>query len=62
MHLDKVSCIFFDLSGIKARIVGRSFIMRGVGPFSIVVSDPAFDNAFGLEAVVQFVRVDCVLR
>ena len=30
-------------------------------PLSVVKSDPAVDDAFGLEAVLQFVQVDSLL-
>lgn len=61
MHRGWVSCRLVHLYRSKACIVGRSFFKRGVWPLSVVKSDPAVDDAFGLEAVLQFVQLDGLL-
>ena len=46
---------------VKVCVVRRSFIKRGMWPLSVVKSDLAVDDAFGLEAVLQFMQVDSLL-
>lgn len=45
----------------KVCVVGRSFIKRGVRPLGIVEPDPVVDDAFGFEAVLQFVQINGLL-
>lgn len=42
-------------------MVGRLFFQRGVRPLIVVKFDPVVYDAFGLEAVLQFVKVDGLL-
>ncbi len=61
MRRGQVSCSLVHLYRIKVCAVGRSFFKRSMWPLSVVKSDPAVDDAFGLEAVLQFVQVDSLL-
>jgi hypothetical protein len=49
------------LSWLEVCVVGRQFIKRGVWSLDVVKSDPVVDDAFGLEAVLQFVQICCLL-
>ena len=43
---------------VEVCVVGRSFIKSGMWSLGVVESDPTVDDAFGLEAVLQFVEID----
>lgn len=61
MHPSLVSCRLVHLYRIEVCVVGRSFFKRGMWPLSVVKPDPVVDDAFGLEAVLQFVQIDSLL-
>jgi hypothetical protein len=61
MHSGWVSCRLGYLSWLKVCVVGRPFIKRGGWSLGVAKSDPVVDDAFGLEAVLQFAQVGGLL-
>ena len=53
-----VSCRLLGSFRVEECVVGGSFVEGCVGPFRVVEPNPVLDNAFGLEAVLQFMQID----
>lgn len=61
LHSDQVSCRLIQLYRIKVCVIGRLFFKRDVWPPSVVKFDPAVDDTFGWEAVLQSVQEGSLL-
>ena len=60
-HATLLICIGSSYAPSGVRSLGAVFIKSGVWLVRVIESEPVVSDAFGLEAVLQSVQIDCLL-